>query len=579
MSGRAIPAAAKCRRRRSGRRRVPLDTTRQVKIAGSLTRWYSKSMANFAEFCAEYFKRYFEIHPTEAIYYGIPGYDHLLNDYSDESYRAEKNFVSESLDRLRQIASSELNQDEAIDYALLEGKLTIQSYEHQKEDYRLKWPDIYSPVDAIYILTVRKTNDLASNLLSRLTRTPALIQQGITNLSRKEANPPKLWTQMAIEGAKGALSFLDNLPSHPKVQAEVKDSAALHNAIAIVKDALKDFRAYLESDLLPRSHGTYAVGVEHYDLLLKKNHLLDHDHRSLLALGEELFQDTKKELAELAQGLAPGKDIEDVARRIQEYHPSIDEVLAAYQKAMEAAREFVREKQLVSFPPKEELHVVHTPEFRRHEIPFAAYLSPSPKDPNQVGYYYVTPVTDDELLREHNWVGLENTSVHESYPGHHLQFSVANSLPAASTLPRLMNESSVFYEGWALYCEQLMQEQGFLRTQEHRFVMLKDRLWRALRIVIDVQTQTGAMTYDEAADLMVRELHFPRAQACGDLNWYSQSPAVPMGYALGWSIINRLRQREQRRLSGKFNLREFHDKLLSAGSISLPLVEKRHFAN
>jgi uncharacterized protein (DUF885 family) len=244
---------------------------------------------------------------------------------------------------------------------------------------------------------------------------------------------------------------------------------------------------------------------------------------------------------------------------------------------MEAARDFVKEKKLVSFPPKEELHVVHTPEFRRHEIPFAAYLSPSPKDPDQVGYYYVTPVTDDDLLREHNWVGLENTSVHESYPGHHLQFSVANSIPAASTLPRLMNESSVFYEGWALYCEQLMQEQGFLKSKEHRFVMLKDRLWRALRIIIDVKTQTGGMSYDEAANLMVRELHFPREQACGDLNWYSQSPSGPMGYALGWSIINRLRDQEQKRLGGKFGLLEFHDKLLSAGSISLPLVERRHF--
>jgi uncharacterized protein (DUF885 family) len=295
-------------------------------------------------------------------------------------------------------------------------------------------------------------------------------------------------------------------------------------------------------------------------------------------LGEDLFKKTKNDLSTLAEELAPGKGIEQVARQIQENHPRIEGVLSAYQRAMESARQFVKDKELVSFPPKEELHIVPTPEFRRHEIPFAAYLSPSPKDPNQVGYYYVTPVTDDDLLREHNWVGLENTSVHESYPGHHLQFSIANTIPAASTLPRLMNESSVFYEGWALYCEQLMQEQGFLKSKEHRFVMLKDRLWRALRIIIDVKTQTGEMTYDEAADLMVRELHFPRPQACADLNWYSQSPAVPMGYALGWSIINRLRQQEQLRLGRRFDLCEFHDKLLSAGSISLPLVEQRCFA-
>ena len=535
-------------------------------------------MSKFDQFCASYFKKYFEFHPTDAIYYGIEGYDHLLNDYSDETFLAETAFVQDSLAELRQIAAGDLDADQQIDYALLEGKLTIQNYEHAKEDYRLKWPDTYSPIDAIYILTVRATNDLAGNLLSRLNRAPALLRQGIANLSRKDANPPKLWTEMALEGAKGAVSFLDNLPNHPKIKDAAIDPSALQAAIDKAKSAVSGFAAFLQSDLLARSNGVYAVGLEHYNLLLRKKHFLGHDAASLLQLGEALFTQTKRELTELTGEMAPGKSIEEAARSIQNNHPSSDDVLSAYQRAMEAAREFVREKHLVSFPPKEELHVVPTPEFRRHEIPFAAYLSPSPKDPNQVGYYYVTPVGDDDLLREHNWVGLENTSVHESYPGHHLQFSIANCTAVASTLPRLMNESSVFYEGWALYCEQLMQEQGFLKSKEHRFVMLKDRLWRALRIIIDVKTQTGKMTYDEAADLMVRELHFPRAQACGDLNWYSQSPAVPMGYALGWSIINRLRDQEQKRLDSKFHLREFHDKLLSAGSISLPLVEQRHFS-
>src|SRR5258706_816992 len=534
-------------------------------------------MITFADFCADYFRQYFELHPTEAISYGIEGYDHLLNDYSDASYQAEKAFVEGSLHALRQIPTSDLSPDEAIDYALLEGSLTIQNYEHTKEDYRLKQPDTYSPIDAIYMLTVRATSDFAGNLLSRLKQMPAVLRQGIDNLGRAAANPPKLWTENAIEGAKGSVSFLDGLPNHPKVQAAPIDGAALATAIAKAKDALNDFAAFLEQDILPRSQGDYAVGKEHFNLLLQKQHFLDHNAQSLLTLGEDLFTKTKQELLALTEELAPGKSIEEVARKIQEHHPAAHQVQAVYQKAMEAARDFVRQKQLVTFPAREELHVVHTPEFRRHEIPFPAYLSPSPKDSQQVGYYYVTPVTSDDLLREHNRVGLENTSVHESYPGHHLQFSIANCTPAASTLPRLMNESSVFYEGWALYCEQLMQEQGFLKTKEHRFVMLKDRLWRALRIIIDVKTQTGKMSYDEAADVMVRELHFPREQACGDLNWYSQSPSVPMGYALGWSIINRLRNQEQKRLGDKFTLREFHDKPLRAGSISLPLVEKRHF--
>ena len=170
-------------------------------------------MSKFSEFCDGYFKKYFELHPTDAIYYGIDGYDHLLNDYSDETHQGEKALVEESLAKLRQVSAAGLNPDDAIDYALLEGKLTIQAYEHAKEDYRLKWPDTYSPIDAIYILTVRATSDLAGNLLSRLNRTPAVIRQGIANLSRTDANPPKLWTENAVEGARGGVSFLDNLPA------------------------------------------------------------------------------------------------------------------------------------------------------------------------------------------------------------------------------------------------------------------------------------------------------------------------------------------------------------------------------
>jgi uncharacterized protein (DUF885 family) len=535
-------------------------------------------MPAFADFSRDYFSRYFELHPTEAIHYGVPGYDHRLKDFTDAAYREEKALAAESLRRLREVSVKGLSPDETLDYALLEGRLTLDNYEFEKEDYRLRSPEQYLSTSHFYILTVRPTNDVGGNLLSRLEASPAIIEQGIANLSRAEANPPRLWTDIAIESAKGGVTFLDSLSNIPRVKETTRDSARFNRAVEKAKAATERFQDFLERDLLPRSGGVYAVGPEHYHLLLKKKHFLSIDAEQLLAQGERLFADTKKELEALAERIAPGQGIEAAARKIQDHHPPASDLLPVYEKAMEAARAFVRDKHLVSFPPREQLRVVYTPEFERHEMPFAAYLSPSPKDSEQIGYYYVTPVESDDLLREHNYVGLENTSVHESYPGHHLQFTVANSIPAACTLPRLMNESSVFYEGWALYCEQLMQEQGFLKSEEHRFVMLKDRLWRALRIIIDVKTQTGRMTYDEAADLMVRELQFPRQQAEGDLNWYSQSPSIPMGYALGWSIINRLRETEKAKHGSRFDLRAFHDRLLSAGSISLPLVEKRHFS-
>ena len=349
-------------------------------------------MPSFAEFCADYFQKYFRLHPADAIYYGIKGYDHLLNDYSDQTYAAQRQLVDDSLETLQQIPRDELDQDQAIDYALLEGRLSIQKYEHAKEDYRLKWPDLYLATDAIYILTVRETDDLAKNLLSRLHGTPDLVRQGIANFSRPQANPPRLWTEMSIQAAGGGIRFLETLPSHPRVTATIKDTAALQTAMEQAKSAIHDFTDFLERDLLPRSRGAYAVGEEHYNLLLKKKHFLDLDAQRLLTFGEDLFSQTKRELMALAEELAPGRSVEEVARTIQDDHPNSEEILPAYQKAMQSARQFVKDKKLVSFPAREELHVVHTPEFRRHEIPFAAYLSPSPKDPNQVGYYYVTPV-------------------------------------------------------------------------------------------------------------------------------------------------------------------------------------------
>ena len=333
----------------------------------------------FADFCAGYFKKYFELNPVEAIHYGIDGYDHLLRDYSDDAYQAEKSFAQESLKQLRQISVRDLTKDETIDYALMEGRLTIENYELNKEDYRLKWPDLYLPISHIYILTVRPTKDVTGNITSRLEQFPQVISQGVANLSRAGANPPRLWTQMALEAAKGGLAFLANLANHPKVKDALPDRERFHSAWEKAQNSVEDFREFLANDLLARSQGSYAVGAEHYHLLLKKRHFLSYDADTLLALGERLFQETQQELMELADAISPGKTVAEVARQIQDDHPAPEALLPAYQKAMENARAFVRDHELVSFPPRQELRVVPTPEFRRHEIPFAAYLSPSPQ--------------------------------------------------------------------------------------------------------------------------------------------------------------------------------------------------------
>ncbi len=228
-------------------------------------------------------------------------------------------------------------------------------------------------------------------------------------------------------------------------------------------------------------------------------------------------------------------------------------------------------------PGRQHLTVVDTPAFLRHQIPFAAYLDPSIADLSQNAFYYVTPVTCDIELAEHNYAAIAQTSVHEAWPGHHLQFVTANQSEQSSSLLRRLFPCATLYEGWALYCEQMMLEQGYERYQGQTVVMLRDRLWRALRIIIDVNLHTGKWDQQQAVAEMVEKLGFSQEQAQAECNWYSLAPTVPMSYAVGWALINALRDIVNPADSAE--LKTFHDKLLSCGSVALPLVIENQFGS
>jgi len=222
--------------------------------------------------------------------------------------------------------------------------------------------------------------------------------------------------------------------------------------------------------------------------------------------------------------------------------------------------------------------VLQTPTFMRELIPFAAYEPPMPLDEDQRGLYYVTTVEDESLLAEHNQFSIDLTSVHEAFPGHHLQFVIANQSNHCN-VTRLLHASASMYEGWALYCEQLVFEQGLYDKKEHQFIMLRDRLWRALRIIIDVKIHTGQFSFDDAVNLLVDKLGFDALQAKLEINWYSNAAATPLCYAIGREIILKTRDKVLGDIDSvdKAELKDFHDRLLSHGSIALPLIIKDVF--
>jgi uncharacterized protein (DUF885 family) len=516
-----------------------------------------------------YYKVWFRFHPQAAVDAGVAGYAHRLPPCDEEARGALVCLNDELRAGIDEIDRTGLGVDAAIDAELMYGAAQLENQRLLNVELARPDPEHWLPIDAVYQLTIRPVEDFPGALLSRLRAIPAFLADVREFLARRAAAVPVVWLESAVAAARGGIEFFRSLPVHPKVgEAGI---AGLETALHQAMQALEQHANFLEVDLAPRAQGDVACGPDYFGLLLRRRHFLDVTADEVFRFGEELVSRTQAELNVVCRRLTGREDMGAVLQRLRAHHPHRNELLNVYAAQMRAAREHVVAKALVTIPAVESLDVVETPAFLRHQIPFAAYSEPAPNDPAQRGHYYVTVPDDDEALAEHDFAGLEHTCVHEAWPGHHLQFVTANANPSSRTLPRLLNTSATLYEGWALYSEQLMREQGFLAKPEQEFILLRDRLWRALRIVIDVGIHTREESLEHAAQRLVQHLGFPPAQAMAEVTWYSRAPTVPLGYATGWALINALRD------AVKLSPREFHDRLLSAGSIALPLVIRRAF--
>lgn len=523
-----------------------------------------------------YYKAWFRYHPETAVEAGVAGYGHLLTPYAEEARGALVCLNDELMIGLDELGSENISVDGQVDASILynaarlENEFLLDIEPHQADPGRVL------PLNAVYQLLIRPTAAFASELTARLSAIPGHLLGARDYLSARAAAIPPVWIRSAIEAARSGAEFLEGLRLHPKVQTHLPALTDFQAVLSRSVDAVRDFAEFLAGAPADAAAGDFACGRTRFEHLLARRHFLELSPSQLREFGVDLIQATKRELLALCRQLGGENDPAGVMQRIQADHPSAEALLPAYRQQMDAAREFLENRGLVTVPAHARLEVVETPLFLRHQVPFAAYSEPSPDDPQQFGLYYVTPPQLPAQLAEHNRAGIAQTCVHEAWPGHHLQFVTANLNPLARRLPRLLNASATFYEGWALYCEQLMYEEGFLARPEQRFMMLRDRLWRALRVVIDVDIHTGGGSLEEAADRMVEELGFSRDHALADLSWYTQSPTVPLCYAVGWALINAARER-LRTQRPDLTLREFHDLLLSQGSIGLPLVIRQVF--
>lgn len=520
-----------------------------------------------------YYQAWFRYHPEAAVDAGVPGYAHRLTPCDEESAGALVCLNDELQVALDEVEEGALSPDDRLDLTLVRGAAAVENQRLLDVDPRRVDPQRWLPLNALYQLTVRPVAEFDKALSARLEAVPGHLASARDYLVPRAAQVPALWLGSTVISARAGIDFLRGLPACPKW---TKPPAGLDATLERAVRSLNEFVTFLEKDVAPTACASVACGKAHFTHLLREHHGLDITLDELRTFGAGLVERTRRELRAVCRELTGSEESKTVLAQLRARHPTADGLLAAYRDGMRAARDFVAARGLATLPAVEALDVVDTPAFLRNQIPFAAYYDPAPNDPDQRGLYYVTPPANAEQLAEHDVVGLRHTCVHEAWPGHHMQFVTANRSAVSRTLPRVLNASATLYEGWALYSEQLMYEQGFLDRPESRFILLRDRLWRALRVLIDIDLHCRGLNEDEAAQRLVNELDFPMAQARAEITWYSRAPTVPLGYATGWAVINAVRER-WRADNPDATLRDFHDRLLSVGSIALTKVVEHAF--
>jgi len=328
------------------------------------------------------------------------------------------------------------------------------------------------------------------------------------------------------------------------------------------------YASWLETTI-PGGTDTWAIGRERHDALVGLRAFDGLTADEILELGHHKLAEEHEARAAAAREVDPEASEAEVIDRIKSDHPAtFDAARDAYGNAMRRARAHLIERDLVSVPDDERIDVIETPEYLRNVGPFAAYFSPAPFDPNPKGIYVVTPSVhgDANAMREHNLASISNTSVHEAYPGHHLQLDVARRHPS---LTRLMADAPEFTEGWGMYSELMMREHGFDDDARFRVMLHTDAIWRACRIILDIRLHRGELTVDEGIDFLVEHTSFERANARSEIQWYTYRPTYPLSYLLGRTLLLELRADEQRRLGDAFSLKRFHDTLLRNGSLPI----------
>jgi uncharacterized protein (DUF885 family) len=513
-----------------------------------------------------YFEGVLEDHPIYATVVGLKDGEGKLDHATPAFQAGQHSRRLRTLEALSQTSPRDLAGEQHLDRLALQSELLRECEEFTRGRHSLE-PDAPERVLNILLHELIRGDDepgrAARNIRSLLKQVPRFLDEAVTLINR----PEEVWLAIMRQTTEGADTLFTAIETFLKrVSGETHDAA--HTAAA--KKAMAEYRRKVEAKPIAPT-GSFAIGSEQMQRRVRDQLGLDYTLGEIETLAVRETERIGVLLRKAAGGRDPGKVIE---RARENWRPE-EPLLSLYKKTTRSVAERFRKARAVTFPQGDELDVRPVPDFMRPLFPTAAYSAPGAFETRQRGIFWVNDlsVTKDSLparLKEQQQhFGLSLTCAHEAYPGHHLQFVTANRHPRKW---RRLFAHAVFYEGWTLWCEQMMvdlriDKSPWLRTQQ-----LHDALWRAHRIMVDVRLQTRRYTYEQAVRHMQKHLGFTKARAEGDVNWYTAQPSVPMSYWLGRLENERLRERLMLRRG--WSLQKFNDWLLSFGTLPQAWIEK-----
>jgi Bacterial protein of unknown function (DUF885) len=540
----------------------------------------------FTAWLDEFFASYYQHRPVNATFIGVHAHDERLPDYSEHGVGDALAAAEALLARLGALPKERLSEAEAIDRKLAEGALDIQRWELRARQFQGGNPCVYTSEAAFGLISLLRrpfapVEQRLQAAAARLEAIPDLLKQGQANVR----HAPPAWIEKAIDECEGLLKLLQG-GFDLFLRAHGVDRRQFAGPLQRAATAVAQFQHYTETELRQHPVEGYACGEDAFALLLRKGHFLAIDAADIEDYAWEQFSASAATLATHARDFG-ARTPDQALAQLAGIHPTAEGYYARYAELWDACHKHAEEHQLLTWP-NYRVRYLPRPQWVRAAAPhlyFLFYHSPAPFDALPQVEYLVTPIEPDmpadqqqALLRANNDSVIKlNHVVHHGAIGHHVQNwhafraeSRIGQIAAVDCASRIaLFCGGTIAEGWACYATDLMDEFGFLTALEH-YAQAQTRLRMAARALIDVRLHHGTITLEQAASFYQERVGMALNAARAEATKNSMFPGTALMYLLGTDAIHHLRHDMAERPG--FELRTFHDRLLSYGSIPIALI-------